>query len=315
MASTNRSSCANCREPAILQCTGCKDAPEYETGDVKAVFYCTATCQKIHRPRHKTYCKTLATRKKLARVAAVCKAAVLTYRAIEFDVELSGIELKGNTMFLYDNQRNLSIPPKRGPFPEHVTSSPEHRDAALSWFFCFASHALLSTLLPKLLEDIPCKVERIVFQLKKSLIVTQVVPGPDSPPVPSLGLSQGDHGALKVSLLSSTTQEAWVLNVTSAQYGFHNPLEPYTRYIADRRCIDLSTSTYNFTVTSDLDAIMSGAFTNTAQMSMCSAEIPARRRFAAFVNGTDKSILEGPAASSEERLKQFKLALNLSMCI
>ena len=105
--------------------------------------------------------------------------------------------------------------------------------------------------------------------------------------------------------------------MTSAHYGLQNPLELYTRYITDRGCIDLSLSTYIVTVTSDLDAIMSGPFTNAAQMSMCSAELPARRRrFAAFVNdGLDKGILDGPAALFEDRLKSFKLALKLSMCI
>lgn len=93
----------------------------------------------------------MAARKKLLRVAAVCRTAVLGYRELEFDVELSKVEIRGNTLYLYVNQKDLSIAPKRGPFPEHLTSSPQHREAALSWFFCFASQALLSVLLPKLL--------------------------------------------------------------------------------------------------------------------------------------------------------------------
>ncbi|KAL4964348.1 zinc finger MYND domain-containing protein [Aspergillus stella-maris] len=304
MVSVNDSPCANCGIPATLRCTGYKDAPDYEPGDVKAVFYCTAACQKEHRPQHKTYCKTMTTRKKLLRIAAICKAAVLGYRAVEFDVELSGIELKGNTLLLYDNQKDFTIAPKCGLFPEHVTSNPEHRDAALSWLFCHASLALLSSLLPKLLEDIPCKVEHMSFWLTKPLIITQVVP------------ALGGHGVLKISLLSSSTEEAWVLDVTSAQYGFQNPLEPCMRYIADRGCIDLRLNAYNFTVTSDLDVALSRLCTNELQMRMCRAELPARRRFAAFVNGgPDKSILDGSAALFEERLKKFKLALKLNMCI
>ena len=40
----------------------------------------------------------MAARKKLLRVAAVCKAAVLGYRELEFDVELSKVKLRGNTL-------------------------------------------------------------------------------------------------------------------------------------------------------------------------------------------------------------------------
>ncbi|RDW81042.1 zinc finger MYND domain-containing protein [Aspergillus mulundensis] len=94
------SSCANCAMPATLQCTGCKDTPEYKHGDASPVFYCSKACQTDHRPRHLAHCKTMATRKKLVRIAAVCKAAVLGYRELEYDVELSAIELLNNRFLL-----------------------------------------------------------------------------------------------------------------------------------------------------------------------------------------------------------------------
>lgn len=163
--------------------------------------------------------------------------------------------------------------------------------------------------------DVPCKIECMDMRITKPLIVTQVIPGPDSSPdVLSLDAAEGHHTAIKISLFSA--KESWVLDVTSAQYGFKEPLEAYARYVAERQCVGIQLDPYNFTVTSDVDFILNDPLGTAVRQKMFQAELPSRRRFAAFVDtGVEKGILDGSPSEFAKKLDAFKLALKLHMCM
>lgn len=71
--------CANCGTLASMRCTGCIDAPEYESGDAIGVAYCNHGCQATHWPNHKAQCNAMQRRKKLLRIATILKATLLAY--------------------------------------------------------------------------------------------------------------------------------------------------------------------------------------------------------------------------------------------
>lgn len=143
--------CANCGKDATMKYVGCIDSPEYQSGDSVDTVYCNRDCQKGHWPDHKTHCRALGQRKNLLRTASILKVALLTYREVVYDVDLTKVELKDGTLDLHQNQRHLTARAKRGPFPDHLTTNIEHREAALTNNQCTTAIALLGHLTRKLL--------------------------------------------------------------------------------------------------------------------------------------------------------------------
>jgi hypothetical protein len=152
MASTYLVECGSCGTGATMKCVGCMDAPEYQPGDCVGSVYCNRDCQKAHWPEHKANCRTLGQRKKLLRTANILKAAILTYREVVYDVDLTKIEFNEGVLCLYQNRRAITALAKRGLFPDHLTTNIEYKEAALANNQCTTAMALLGPLTRKLLQ-------------------------------------------------------------------------------------------------------------------------------------------------------------------
>ncbi|GKZ31582.1 hypothetical protein AbraIFM66950_000157 [Aspergillus brasiliensis] len=316
MSSAPSGPCANCGKHTSLQCDACRGAPEYFPGDTTTIFYCGTTCQRAHQTVHKPDCINMTRRKKLLRTGIFAKEAFMVYRAAEYDVdvdvELSEIEERIDTLYIDDNQMNLDIPCRRGPFPEHLTADPEHRAAALAWFHFSAAPALTSRLVRELLKDVPCKVVRFGLRVGKPRFTTQVIPGPDSPNIPSLDSTTTPHVVLKVDLNLSFGTESWILDLTGAKYGFQDVLVPFLKYTHDKECDVVSgAESFEITETSDLDFLI--RYFTVIQRAILCGERPTHLRFASFVHGIDKKILDRSIDISENTLGAFQLALKQHM--
>lgn len=143
--------CAACGADASMRCPNCLDAPEYQNGDSNVVVYCDDFCQETHWPKHMGYCKDMQKRKRLLRAARILKAAVLTYKEIVYDLDLTKIEFNDGALFLHHKPRSISSGPKRGPFPDQITENIEHKQAALLKNQSTTAMALLGPLTRKLL--------------------------------------------------------------------------------------------------------------------------------------------------------------------
>ena len=152
MAPSYLAQCESCGTDATMRCTGCMDAPEYQPGDSVSSVYCSRDCQKGHRSNHKARCRALGQRKKLLRTANILKAALLTYREVAYDIDLTNIELQNGVLCLCQNLRLITARSKRGLFPGHLTTNIEHKEAALANTQCTTTMALLGRLTRKLLE-------------------------------------------------------------------------------------------------------------------------------------------------------------------
>jgi hypothetical protein len=128
------------------------DAPEYQPGDSVGIVYCNRDCQQGHWSDHKAHCRALGQRKKLLRAAKILKAALLTYREVVYDVDLTKIESRDGVLYLHQNLRLDAAQSKRGPFPDHLTTNIEHKGAALANNQCTTAMALLGRLTWKLLK-------------------------------------------------------------------------------------------------------------------------------------------------------------------
>jgi MYND finger len=152
MAPVPVAQCANCGTDAAMRCAGCIDAPEYQPGDPVGGVYCSRDCQRGHWSNHKAHCRTLGQRKKLLRTANILRAALLTYREVVYDIDLTKIEIQDGILYLYQNQRPITARSKRGLFPGHLTTNIEHKEAALANNQCTTAMALLGRLTRKLLN-------------------------------------------------------------------------------------------------------------------------------------------------------------------
>ncbi|KAF2688905.1 hypothetical protein K458DRAFT_293675 [Lentithecium fluviatile CBS 122367] len=300
--------CANCGADATTRCAGCMDAPEYQPGDSVGIVYCNRDCQKGHWTQHKAHCRALGQRKKLLRAAHILKASLLTYREVDFDIDLTKIEFQDGILRLYQNQRAITARSKRGPFPAHLTANIEYKEAALANNQCTTAMALLGRLTRKLLKvGVASTIEELDLHIGKPRTRTKLVPGPDASDCP--------HTVLKVGRLFSN--EAWIVDTAGCQYGFREVLIPWEKYLADKSCRTVSDpATYDATETKDLDYFATLPILNRirAQREDIKLERQARLHFAGFVNthvGGD--ILDGSAAEFKGKLDGFVQGLKLHM--
>jgi predicted Rdx family selenoprotein len=144
--------CTNCGMEATMRCAGCMGAPDYHLGESLKVVYCGRDCQRKHWPDHKTHCRVMKQRRKLLRAANVLQAALLTYREVLHDIDLTKIEAKDGFLYIYQNQRSITARVKQGLFPNHLTTNVQHKEAALTINQCTTAMALLGRLTRKLLS-------------------------------------------------------------------------------------------------------------------------------------------------------------------
>ncbi|KAH7148026.1 hypothetical protein DER46DRAFT_616107 [Fusarium sp. MPI-SDFR-AT-0072] len=305
--------CANCGMQATMRCAGCIDAPDYHPGDSMTVVYCGRDCQLKHWTDHKSHCRVMKQRKKLFRAANILRAALLTYREVRYDINLTKVEAKDGMLYLYQNQRTVTSHVKWGPFPNDLTSNVQHREAALTMNQCTTATALLGRLTRKLLTGVPSTVEVLDIRIGKPLLPPKLIPGPD--------LTDCLHTVIKVGLLSTT--ESWIIDTAGCQYGFREVLVPFNKYIADKACqVVGEPTTYNWTETKDLDYFSTLPFMNKSRAQKQDREVERKARlyFADFVDRhVNAGILDGSAsefsnklASLVDRLKIHMLSLTRS---
>lgn len=151
MVSQTLGVCATCDRPATMRCAGCKDAPDYLPGDALDTFYCDRDCQIKTRETHKNRCRNLSRRIALHRAAKILKTALLAYREMVYDLNLTHIESKDGILRLHQMPKTR---PMRCVFPGHLTNSIEHKEAALLVNQCTTAMVLLGRLTRKLLSGL-----------------------------------------------------------------------------------------------------------------------------------------------------------------
>jgi hypothetical protein len=293
-------------------------APDYRFGDSKVVIYCGRECQTKHWPDHKSHCHAMKRRRKLLRAANILQAAFLTSREVLYDIDLTKIEAKDGTLCLYQNQRSITAPVKRGLFPNHLTTNIQHKEAALAINQCTTATALLGRLTQKLLagkrsrigtsgsvnnflhsKGVSSSIEVLDIRIGKPLLPPKLIPGRD--------LKDCPHTVIKVELLFTT--ESWIIDTTGCQYGFREVLVPFDKYIADKVCQLLGDpTTYNWTETKDLDYFSTLPFMNRSRAQKKDRELErkARLHFADFVDRfVDAGILDGSTSEFNNNHASF----------
>ncbi|KAJ5774381.1 hypothetical protein N7457_009277 [Penicillium paradoxum] len=271
--------CATCGAEATMRCLHCLDAPEYQIGDSTVVVYCDSFCQEMHWPKHEGYCKDMQKRKMLLRAAWLLKAAILAYKEIVYDVDLTKVEFKDGVLSLHQNPRPISSGPKHAPFPAHMFNSIEHKEAALVHNQCTAATALLGPLTRRILRGVPFVIETMDIIVQNPPLTTKLIP--------DVGSHSGTHTVLKIR--ERGNNDTWIIDTTGCQYGFRDLLVPFNKYFMDKECQVLDAPfAYDAFETKDLDYYsMFPCFTRMkTQRKEMRLERQTRHHFAVFVAKT-----------------------------
>ncbi|XEV04448.1 hypothetical protein FSHL1_009735 [Fusarium sambucinum] len=312
---TDPGECAQCGKLTTMCCAGCTGAPEYEPGDAMTILYCGRDCQTKAWSVHESKCRIMKRRKKLLRAASILQTALLTYRNIWYDYDLTKIEKIGGTLYLYQNERADTARVKRGPFPVHLTTNEHHKQVALTINQGIIALALLSGLAKKLIREfyspmVATTLEVFDVNLETVPLVPYLLPD---------GGATQPHTSIKVNMLSPT--ETWVIDTTGCQYGFRETLVPYGKYMATRDCKlrqDLENeSLYTWFETRDLDSWPKSKKSlgeSPAQTQDREEERKARLHFANFVKkDVSVDILDGSPAEFKEKVISFRYMLSKHM--
>jgi hypothetical protein len=145
MAPVYLAKCANCGMGTSMRCVRCMDAPEYEPGDSVDSVYCDRECQKEHWPNHKAHCHALGQRKKLLRTVKILKAALLTYREVIYDVDLTKIELRDGVLCLHHGSSDWDFSAS-STRKRNLVKKPERLLASIATICCSAVAFLASLI-------------------------------------------------------------------------------------------------------------------------------------------------------------------------
>ena len=141
--------CAHCRGAATLLCYGCHKTPGSEEGHVESVWFCSTKCQKIEWKFHKFDCRKAQARRSLYRVADTAKLAYCRLVERTYDLDIAGMEDKGNTLYIHKEPKDRS---KFNQFPAQDLNSHQDQQAAMARMNCVSSESYVHVLVEALLQ-------------------------------------------------------------------------------------------------------------------------------------------------------------------
>ncbi|KAM0276418.1 hypothetical protein ACHAQH_006770 [Verticillium albo-atrum] len=110
-------------------------------------------------------------RKKLLRGARLLKAAIIAYKLAVFDMDLLSVELQNGILWMKANKAKVSF----GPFPEHLVTKVDHKEAVLTAEPCSTAMSLLGPLARRILAGNVCQWLHRDVMVLEPLVPTKVV--------------------------------------------------------------------------------------------------------------------------------------------
>lgn len=297
-------------------------APEYHDGDAVTTSWCSPECRAAHEPTHQEYCYNLQRRKSLLRTAKLLKAALLAYKEVVYDIHVTRISHDKDNGTLVLTHKPSRI--ERHPFPSHLTSIEEHKQAALLVNQCTMSISLLGPMARGLLagrssrllrsRGHPANSYRLGIVSRMDVAVVEI----QNPsltikfhPPDGIMTDRKFHTIIEATLDSSG--ERWLIDVTGCQYGFRDILLPLEKYIAQNDCSSYGLlQPYGHTETTDQDElprspliILTGG-PSEQQLADIEIEKGYRRHFAALVRAiVNQGLTQGSDAQFSATLDEL----------
>ncbi|KAI1058588.1 hypothetical protein LB506_000942 [Fusarium annulatum] len=222
------------------------------------------------------------------------KAALLAYKEVVYDIHVTRISHdKDNGTLVLTHKPNRI---ERHPFPSHLTSIEEHKQAALLVNQCTMSISLLGPMARGLLAGIVSRMDVAVVEIQNPPLTIKFHPHD------GIVADRKFHTIVEATLDSS--QERWLIDVTGCQYGFRDILLPLEKYIAQNNCSSYELlQPYGHTETTDQDELSRSPLIiltrgpSEQQLADIEIEKGYRRHFAALVRAiVNQGLTQGPDA-------------------
>lgn len=242
MSASDYRRCAFCDKSNASQvCTGCNGAPDSTIFSNIKTLYCNTSCQKGHWNAHKQDCKAHQARRVLHRASEMAQQAFYVFREFTYDLNIESMEDRDGSLFLYEGfYKDDRI---FFPFPDHLLRRERDKQAALTFMICGEAvgymHELFRTML-KGWSAIAHSPTMFIIRRpthKPKGICTLIcemcikVRPPQRPVVMIRPNGPETRDTLHVILVATLKSgEEFVIDITGAQYGFHDPLYPWHQY-------------------------------------------------------------------------------------
>ncbi|VTT81453.1 unnamed protein product [Fusarium fujikuroi] len=222
------------------------------------------------------------------------KAALLAYKEVVYDIHVTRISHdKDNGTLVLTHKPNRI---ERHPFPSHLTSIEEHKQAALLVNQCTMSISLLGPMARGLLAGIVSRMDVAVVEIQNPPLTIKFHPHD------GIMADRKFHTIVEATLDSS--EERWLIDVTGCQYGFRDILLPLQKYIAQNNCSSYELlQPYGHTETTDQDELPRSPLIiltrgpSEQQLADIEIEKGYRRHFAALVRAiVNQGLTQGPDA-------------------
>jgi hypothetical protein len=239
--------CSACGEPATNRCAGCLDAPSLADGNIliNGAWYCHKKCQEQHWKSHQQTCLKLRQRRLLARSADFIKKVFLIFKRSTWDLDVTSVTRESNKILMLEGTRHVQMCTHFvQPFPKALEVGDEVVNAMLTFMKCSEGTVRLSPLFQGILEGTlacfrvsQCPLTNI-FQgslAEIEFLACQV----HNPPLHSVvvGLDGRNRDNLLGHVVWKVTTKAgevWAVDPTASQYGWHESLLPWSKWLLER---------------------------------------------------------------------------------
>ncbi|KAL8789980.1 MAG: hypothetical protein Q9213_000866 [Squamulea squamosa] len=163
-------------------------------------------------------------RTKLYRAADIAQALFYVYREIGFDKLIVKVEKTTNEIVLHEGEYGSHV---FIPFPASLFPDETDKKAVLAYLACGDAYGYLDVFLKSVLTDIASELlevpVKVCAQNPLNLRLFRYDGSEDT--------AKYQHEALKVKLKSGSD---FIVDLASAQYGYHAPVVPYKTYLRTR---------------------------------------------------------------------------------
>ncbi|PMD46813.1 hypothetical protein L207DRAFT_524161 [Hyaloscypha variabilis F] len=233
MASTTpqpKQTCVVCQKTATQRCNACKLSPRFD-GTFESIYYCMAHCQKADWKNHKKICNRLRARKSLQHAAHLLQEIFYIYREKIFDKYIVKIDKKHEKLYIHEGLYPESSTAYEYimPFPYKLFHNESDKRAVLVHWACDDAVGWMQEVVEYVLADIVSQITELIVKPKnnKRVIIAIAVDGEEQ----NAPRDQG-HSVWKVTL--KTNKEDYVLDFSSAQFGYYEPVTPFGEYLEHR---------------------------------------------------------------------------------
>ncbi|KAI6711359.1 hypothetical protein JHW43_006131 [Diplocarpon mali] len=214
-----------CDNPAERPCAKCADTPPIPNSSYQVPHYCCDACGHKHKAAHRAHCELLQQRKKLFRIGGLLQEIVYRLRERLFSHPISSVEVRDGRIVVYEPTFQEDAARKS----EVAMDLPgglalEEKRTLLAWNYCGPSVAWMYDTMVYLTARLRVGVEEHCFEHQSSALVS--VYGAE------LDTKQPSHVVTKITIAQS--QEEYALDLTGAQYGYREPVMPWSAYITSK---------------------------------------------------------------------------------